>query len=206
MNSAVRPLERRGLVMLAAVTAVFVLPILIAWLLASGTIAVLPKGRVNHGNLIEPLLELGSQTLMTDANTVTHLDRRFGEWTLATIIELPCAVACRDALDRMRRVHLALREEMDRVHLAAFVDDHASTGDLSSLGAAANTRVYRTDARELIERLRRAGAIREDDAGFDRLIVIDYAARAMMIFPAHADMGGVVKDLTRLLRASKTAG
>ncbi len=206
MNSSARPLERRGWVMLAAVTAVFVLPILIAWLLASGTIAVLPKERLNHGSLIEPLLELDSQRLVTDADTVTRLDRRFGEWTLATIIELPCAAACRDVLDRMRRVHLALREEMDRVHLAAFVDDQASPADLSSLGAPPQARVYRTDARELVERLRRAGAIGEDDVGLDRLIVIDYAARAMMIFPARADMGGVVKDLRRLLRASKTAG
>jgi len=206
MRSSVGSLQRRGLLILAAVTAVFVLPILLAWLLASGTIALLPKARVNHGSLIEPLLELGALTLTADADTMTPLDRRFGEWTLAVIIEMPCGPACLDVLDRMRRVHLALREEMGRVQLAAFVDEQTPPAELRSLGAAARTRVYRTNVPGLIERLRRAGAIGEDEAGSNRLIVIDYAARAMMIFPARADMGGVLKDLRRLLRASKTAG
>ncbi|MGQ0658495.1 MAG: hypothetical protein ACT4NU_10450 [Chromatiales bacterium] len=206
MNNALQPSARSRRLTLIGIIAAFTLPILIAWLLSSGMLEWLPRGRLNYGTLIEPPVDLSRQTFVDEGNAVVAFKHRLGDWTLATIVEMPCGNDCRDTLDRMRRVHLALREEMGQVHLAAIVDRGTPVADLRSVGADTNTQVYRTVAADLMELLRRALAAEDPASGYNRLMLIDYAGRAMLIYPPRADMGGVHKDLKRLLRASKTAG
>jgi len=204
VSSARQPKKRRNRVTFLAIIAAFVLPLLIAWLLTSGVLPWLPKGRLNYGALVEPPVDLSKQTFLDDGEALTRLDRKFGDWTLAVILETPCDNDCRDTLDRMGRIHLALREQMGRVHLAAIVDRGTPTVDLKSVGVDAKTQVYRTVTADLIGLLREARALGDDRSGYNQLVIIDHAGQALMIYPPRPDMGGVHKDLERLLRASKT--
>lgn len=126
---------------------------------------------------------------------------------MATILPDPCKAECRRTLDDMSRIRLALREEMARVHVAAIVD-HARGGraerDVGVRDTGAPIEVYRTSVADLIATLRAARAVPEGQSGFDRIILVDHFSRAMMIYPPRPNLGGVTKDIRRLLRASKT--
>lgn len=196
--------RRRGRLTLLAVVAAFVLPIFLAWLLTSGVLPWLPKGRLNYGSLIEPTVDLKSRRFLDENGFETSFDRRFGEWTMAIILPDPCGTDCRRTLDDARRIRLALREEMARVYLAAIVDHGRGGPEPGAWGTKAPTEVYRTSVADLIATLRAAGAVPEGRSGFNQIILIDHLSRAMMIYPPRADLGGVTRDIRRLLRASKT--
>jgi hypothetical protein len=119
-------------------------------------------------------------------------------------VSQPCAEACRNNLDHLRRVHLALQEKMTRVHLVAFTEAAAPTFDAGANGAAPATVVVPTGASALLASLRASPSIAGIDVGRDQIFIVDYAGRAMMIYPNDADMAGITRDLRRLLKASKT--
>lgn len=196
--------RRRGRLTLLAVAAAFVLPIFLAWLLTSGVLPWLPKGRLNHGSLIDPTIDLKSLQFLDESGATASFDRRFGEWTMAAILPEPCAAECRRTLDDMKRIRLALREEMARVYVAAIVDHARGALDVGARDTGAPTEVYRTSVADLVATLRAARAVPEGQSGFDQIILIDHFSRAMMIYPARPNLGGVTKDIRRLLRASKT--
>jgi hypothetical protein len=58
--------------------------------------------------------------------------------------------------------------------------------------------------RDLIDALLAARAVTDEQSGYNRMFLIDYASRAIIVYPADAEMAGVTKDIKRLLRASKT--
>lgn len=187
-----------------AVLAAFVLPIFLAWLLSSGVLPWLPRGRLNYGTLIEPPLDLKSFDFFDAANARADFEGRYGEWTLAAILPLDCNDACRANLDHMHRIHLALREEMDRVRLAAIVERGSPEIDVKTLGADARTRVYHTSVRDLVDALVAARVVTDEQSGYNRMFLIEYASHAIIVYPPGAEMAGVTRDIKRLLRASKT--
>lgn len=204
MTSATEPARRHARLTVLAVVAAFALPIFLAWLLASGVVPWLPRGRVNYGALVNPPLDLSTSRIVDERDGTVSLARRYGEWTLAVILPGECEEPCRTALDHMQRIHRALQKDMDRVQLAALVDREVSTSGLPRAAMQPGTRLYRIDTRELIDRLRAAHLLDQGESGYHRMTIVDYAARAMMVYPVDADMGGVTKDLKRLLRASRT--
>ncbi|MCG3201381.1 MAG: hypothetical protein NFCOHLIN_01247 [Gammaproteobacteria bacterium] len=204
MNTETTAAQRRGRLTLLAVATAFVLPIFLAWLLTSGVLPWLPKGRLNYGSLIEPTIDLKSRQFLDENGFATSFDRRFGEWTMAAILSDPCGADCRRTLDDVRRIRLALREEMARVYMAAIVDRGRTGAEPGARDTEGPTEVYRTSVAELMATLRAARAVPEGQSGFDQIILIDHRSRAMMIYPPHADLGSVTRDVKRLLRASKT--
>lgn len=204
MNNETTAAQRRARLTMLAVVAAFALPIFLAWLLTSGLLPWMPTGRLNYGSLIVPTIDLNTRRFIDENGTVASFDRRFGEWTIATILPDPCEDECRRTVDDAGRIRLALREEMARAHVAAIVD-HARGGlDLGAREAEARIEVYRTSVADLTAALRAARVVPEGESGFDRIILIDHLSRAMMIYPHRPDLGGVTKDIKRLLRASKT--
>lgn len=204
MNTDTTGAQRRARLTMLAVVAAFALPIFLAWLLTSGLLPWMPTGRLNYGSLIDPTIDLNTRRIIDENGTVASFDRRFGEWTIATILPDPCEAECRRTLDDAGRIRLALREEMARVQVAAIVD-HAHGGlDLGAREAEARIEVYRTSVADLTAALRAARVVPEGESGFDRIILIDHLSRVMMIYPVRPDLGGVTKDIKRLLRASKT--
>jgi hypothetical protein len=205
MNTDPTAAQRRGRLTMLAVVAAFVLPIFLAWLLSSGILPWLPQGRLNYGSLIDPTVDLKTRRFLeSDGESEASFERNFGEWTMATILPDPCDADCRRTVDAIARIHRALQQEMGRVQLAAIVNHDHRDLDIAGMEGDPGTRVYRTDVGELIATLRAARAVGDDQTGYSQIILVDHASRAMMIYPAQADMARVTKDVKRLLRASKT--
>jgi hypothetical protein len=177
----------------------FLLPVLLAWLLTSGRLDWMPRGRVNYGTLIQPAIALEP---WLDAAERRQLPHSYGSWALALIQDgAACGTECVDGWDRLWRVHEALQGEKLRVTAAVILEATATPPEAKALVLPLPSRAMQ----ELLQALARHDPAATDATAVkDRLVIIDYQGNIMMLYPAHPDMGGVLNDLKRLLRASKT--
>ena len=200
----IAPHTKHGRFTLLAVVAAFLLPILIAWLLTSGVLPWMPKGRLNYGRVLEPTVSLQEMRFTGASGSEASLERRYGEWTMATIAGEPCEEHCRRNLEDMKRVHLAMREQTDRVRRIVLLGNGREEPALVEMLERLHIDYYFTDVQTLSQRLQSVQAVTDAEGIQDRIIFIDYASRAMMIYQPAAELGGVTKDLKRLLQASRT--
>ena len=119
-------LRSRNLRMLAALAALFLVPLLLAFYMYYGT-DWRPVKRVNHGTLISPARPLPAVNLpresLTDPDpnapapsTDTPEPKLFRDkWSIVYIGEGNCDERCRQALYVMRQTRLSLNNEMSRV-------------------------------------------------------------------------------------------
>ena len=99
----------RNRVYLLLMLALGVLPLLGAWWLFSGTRDSGPWSTINHGHLLEPVVDLQSLGL----GELTASD---GAWRLIVVPEPPgCSQACQQALPILRGLHVRLGKDSSRV-------------------------------------------------------------------------------------------
>jgi len=99
-----------GRVQLFLISLVFFGPlILAAWLYFSGT-GFQPQGRTNHGQLLQPLVNIGEA--LPEASVHEHNE---GRWLLVYSNSGDCAADCEFALLTLRQSRLMLGREMDRL-------------------------------------------------------------------------------------------
>jgi hypothetical protein len=192
-------LRARNLRTLALLAALFLLPLVIAFLVYYAT-AWRPAGHVNHGVLISPprplpLLRLPQLAGGDVPDAATPLR---GKWSLVYVGDGACDVDCREALKVMRQTRLALNNDMTRV-ARVFL----ATGECC--------------AREFLARehpgltvLDATGAIAAPLLGEfpplnreNALFLVDPLGNLMMSYDARGDPHGLLEDLKKLLRLSQ---
>lgn len=131
-----------------------------------------PTAISSHGQLLEPF--------------ASGLDLPRGQWVLLTVAPGGCADDCRHQLYLTRQVRAAQGREQERVERAL----------LGSLGMDAPVEPG----------LRQVAAAPTGGSGFAgdgvRTYVVDPQGRVMLRFPAQPDGKGMIRDLSRLLKAS----
>lgn len=179
---------RRGRRNLLLLVALFLGPLVAAWLLYSGSDGWRPSGSAANGELIEPLIELP-----TDGAP-------FGEvWTLTVTAGVQCDAACTDALVKTRQVRLTLNKDMDRIGRVLLI---ASDPALATPLAADHPDLEIVDTRD------------GDAAGWlvkfpghgtpgAFVYLVDPLGNLMMRFPADIEPGAMREDLKRLLKLSR---
>jgi cytochrome oxidase Cu insertion factor (SCO1/SenC/PrrC family) len=153
-----------------------------------------PAGRVNYGELLPPKTLPAARLLRADGRPFALSDLR-GKWVLLHADRAECAAACETKLFNMRQARLAQGREMDRIERVWLLLDEAEP-------APAITRLYE-------------GAVlaRDPDRTFarsvptadvrDHIYLIDPLGNLMLRFPKDADPKRMIKDLERLLKASR---
>ena len=162
--------------------AVFVVPILAAYALNVWWPNWSPFGRMNHGELVEPAWPIELQSVAEHAA---------GRWILVHPATAPCDEACEAVLDLVKRVHVSLGKDYDRV-VRMFV--------------------HRTGLP--VERVRSMDAglilVPAPAAWFDRfagdgttLLIVDPQRQAVLRYGADLEAKGLGRDLARVLKISK---
>ena len=107
------PAPRPARYTLALLVATFVLPFLLGTgLYWSGW---RPEKFGNHGNLIQPPRPMPETGLLhADGRPLPTAELR-GKWLLIQPLEGSCGASCRESLQQMRQVHLALNKEQSRL-------------------------------------------------------------------------------------------
>jgi cytochrome oxidase Cu insertion factor (SCO1/SenC/PrrC family) len=201
MNASLSRARGRGLTPLWAMIAVFAAPVIAAWFFYLNP-ELLPSGRSNRGELIEPVVPLfaeidfwNPQGEPFDSSTLA------GKWTLLYLANGHCGEDCRGRLLDMRQIRLALGESRFSVERLLVVNggDVADPVDTLS-GEHGGPRVALTDAdgRARLRELLAAG-----DHGFHGLYILDPMGNLMMRYAPQAPAKDTLKDMERLLKASK---
>jgi len=102
--------DTTGRIQLFLISLVFFGPlILAAWLYFSGT-GLRPDGRSNHGELLEPMINIGEMLPDSAVNEIGD-----GHWLLIYSNDNACDVTCENALYILRQSRLMLGQEMERL-------------------------------------------------------------------------------------------
>ncbi len=181
-----------GRIQLFLISLVFFGPlILAAWMYFSGT-GFRPDGRSNHGELLEPLVNIGDA--LPGAATLEHND---GHWLLVYSNTGDCDAACEFALLTLRQSRLMLGKEMDRLRRVFLHGDTAP--DTVFLSSEHPGLITLKDGKlsGLLEKKRP----RELMAG--GYFLIDPLGNLVMYFRPDIDPGDMVEDINHLLELSR---
>lgn len=189
--------RRLQLVLLALV---FFGPLAVAFYLYYGA-AWQPAGRTNVGELLQPVRALPEASLQTPSGKPTAPDFLRDKWSFVYVGEGACDARCRQALDDMRAVRLALDRDADRVQRVFLYE--ASCCDVTLLDGPQKGLV----AAWLDEQ---AGAPLRAQFPTDKgpvaqsgyVWLVDPLGNLVMRYPTPLDKRGVVKDMEKLLKLS----
>jgi hypothetical protein len=198
MNQPAVLTKKRSPWPLVAMIGVFAAPILAAWFFYLNP-QYLPGARSNKGELLQPMLALNVESGLLTANGADFdLDALAGKWTLVSLQRAPCADECRRRLVDLRQIRLALGESRYSVERLLILTDPTDTArlmeDFDGLQIATLSGAGKA---WLVEKLG------EGDAALNRLYILDPLGNLMMRYPSEAPAKDPLKDMERLLKASK---
>ena len=154
-----------------------------------------PQSRTNYGELIEPRPVSDPELRRPDGGSF-RLSRLRGKWVLLQIDSGLCGDSCRKKLVYMRQARLALGKDAERVERVWLLDD-AGVPDPALLRENEGLVVARLpDVDVLGESASPGGPTRY-------IYVIDPLGSLMLRFPGDPDGRKMLKDLARLLKASR---
>jgi hypothetical protein len=184
--------RRRGRRIALVILACCAAPTIAAWL---AYFVWPPQSRTNYGELIEPLLLPDRELRRLDGEPF-RLSQLRGKWLLLQVDSAACGEACRRKLVYMRQARLALGKDADRVERVWLIDD-AAAPDPALLSEHEGLRVARAPRGSLPGDLSSSGK----PAAY--IFVVDPRGSLMLRFPGDPDGRRMLRDLTRLLRASR---
>lgn len=192
--------SRRSLRPLWAMVIIFALPVVAAWFYYFNP-ELLPETRANRGELIQPVRPWPADLRLTEPDgrvfdAATMADR----WTLLTVSRSPCDDACRQKLVELRQIRLALGESSLVVDRMALLAGDAPKPALGAMDEFAGMReVVAADA--AVPQL--TALFGPQQAIWNRIYIVDPFGNLMMRYAADAPPKDVLKDMERLLKASK---
>jgi hypothetical protein len=154
-----------------------------------------PAHTVNYGELIEPR-PLPDPAVRLADGAPFRLSQLKGKWVLVSVDAGRCEADCEKKLVYMRQLRLTQGKDMERVERAWLVSDAAAPrGD--AIDAVPGTWVVRAAGTGLIE------AFPAPRAPADHIYLVDPLGNLMLRFPRDPDTRRLIKDLSRLLKASR---
>ncbi len=179
-----------------------VTPLVAVWVLLQIP-SVLPLGAASHGELIQPPRPL--QNLMLQDPTAAPgqaAPRLHGRWSLVYLNQGQCLAPCREQLERMKRIRLAQGRHYPRVQRVLHIDQQTPDPALRELlSRYPGQLLWLCCTPPALAAFHLPGQAGPWHSG--RLFLVDPLGNLMMSYAADAEPGGIIKDLGRLLRASR---
>jgi hypothetical protein len=186
------PSQKKSRLQLLLVALVFLGPLVVAaWLYNQGE-TYTPSGRTNHGELLEPIINVSASLSSTEAFEKT--DRG---WLLIYANTADCDDPCRSALYTYRQARLMLGKEMDRVWRVFLHGD--SLPDTVFL-AEEHPGLITIEDSSLTGLLNNKRPAELPAGGY---FLIDPHGNLVMYFPPDLDPAEMVDDIKHLLRLSR---
>lgn len=152
-----------------------------------------PAHTVNYGDLVAPR-QLPDTGLVLADGVPFRLSQLKGKWALVSVDSGSCDQHCEDKLLFMRQLRLTQGKNTDRVERVWLITDAAAPrAELAS----------RYEGTWFVRAAGLAASFPAKDAVSDHIYVVDPLGNVMMRFPRNPDPRLMIKDLTRLLKASQ---
>ncbi len=183
---------------LLAMVVVFAAPILAAWFFYFNP-EYLPTTRSNRGELITPLVKIDADSgLANPDGSPFDLSTLSGKWTLVSLNSAPCGDACRRRLAELRQIRLALGETRFSVERLQILTGVGDTAALAREFEGMHIALAQGSTEDNL-----LSALGEDADALDRTYILDPMGNLMMRYAADAPAKDTLKDMERLLKASK---
>ncbi len=154
-----------------------------------------PSRTVNYGELIEPRRLPDARLALADG-TPFQLSRLRGKWVLVTVDSGACNASCEKKLYYMRQVRRAQGKEMERVERAFLINDGAAMAP-DRMAPYAGTWMIRAAGTAVL------GLFPAQGSGSAHIYLVDPLGNLMMRYPPDPDPRRMIRDLQRLLKASR---
>jgi cytochrome oxidase Cu insertion factor (SCO1/SenC/PrrC family) len=189
-------------VSLVIIAAMFLLPLLLAWFMYSGTIEYKPPITRNFGQLVKPPIPLDWQEailLPGDDEPGQDAAEAFSDhWVILYPVPDPCLDTCLQAALALRQIHRAAGRQQARIRIALLIRDKGSTDvEFTLRDTYSRFQLIRDPDGKLTSTLQRATV--EPGAVY----LIDPLGNIMMTYKEGADPNELKQDLKRLLTWSK---
>jgi peroxiredoxin len=194
---------------LLIIAALFVLPLVLAWLTYSGLLDFKPGSTRNLGQLVEPPLPVDwsvSATQPGDADLAAELEHGSGVfkgyWVILLPVPADCDDSCLKKVTGLRQIHRASGRQQMRIRLALLLDDSSPADQAQSLLAIyPQFNLIRDPSGLLWKALGRIQLKLAGQAGPARgVYIIDPLGNIMMYYEDSSDPEFIKQDLKRLLK------
>ena len=193
-----RTTQSRKRWMLIALMALFLSPVVAAWLWK-------PDAFRNRGDLIDPPRPLTNVQMIAPDGSSVDLNTFFGRWTYFFFVDADCNDSCKQLSDAIERVRLSQGKNNKRIRLIVVTLNPDSLPSLSEIRVAMPQTVVL--ALELSKRERflsqfisQTGALTQQPS---KIFLVDPLGNLMMSYPVQSEATDLRKDISRLLRASR---
>jgi hypothetical protein len=194
---------------LIAISALFIVPLALAWLMFNGTINIERVETHSYGELVQPPVAVDWQDILVPipiGKNAPNLETRelfSGHWVVMHVVPPACLTTCKEAIRGLRQVHKATGRDQQRVQLALLLR-HASpqelADELQKMYPQFELFEYPDEA---IQRVFESIASEFSAESSGSSYLIDPIGNIMMFYPAGFDPNDLSKDLKRLLTWSK---
>ena len=184
--------RNRNRTTLLLIAAIFIAPIVVAWLFASGRLDLSQRPRSNHGQFIQPPIDVATLPQADAMKPLVSLAP--AAWAVLYVAEGACTEGCEKALSELEVIRSLLGKEATRLSVFGVVGqsaDPARNGP-TLLADQAWVAAFREHMAS------RAPAGR----ALPLFVFLDWRGQIMMSFPPDAPPADIKQDLGRLLRGS----
>lgn len=191
-------LHNYKLIMLFSITATFVLPLFLAWLVYSRGAEVVHR-TVNHGTLISPPVSVSLLSLTDKSKSVSHELK--GKWWLMYVTDSPEDSISQRNLYFIRQIRQATGKNRDRIERALVTLDpkiKIATKLLTQFPGTSLFTVSPGNLDKLDSRVPKKLALKKAS-----LYLVDPLGNIMMSYAPDAAPKGILKDLERVLKVSQ---
>lgn len=189
-------------VALLIIASMFILPLVLAWLMYSGTIEYNPVNTRNLGSLVQPPVPLALDTLEVLGGPAATLEELDGHWVMLYALPAPCDQACLEHTAALRQVHRASGRNQSRIRVLLTGGGDIRRSVKTLLEVYPSFSIAADDDGELAGTLARVAR----DSGTEMegsLYLLDPLGNIMLFYAAGFDPNDLKKDLKRLLTWSK---
>ena len=194
---------------LLIIAALFVLPLVLAWLMYSGSVDFKPGSTRNLGKLVVPPVPIDWKVTVRQADEA-DLTAEFEQgggifnelWVILRPVPADCADSCLKKVTDLRQIHRASGRQQLRIHLALLLDDASPADQAQSLLAIyPQYHLIRDPSGLLREALERIQQNLSGQGGPARgVYIIDPLGNIMMYYEDGSEPGFIKQDLKRLLK------
>lgn len=156
-----------------------------------------PDEYTNYGELLDPHPVPAAELKTVDGQPFDFAQLR-GHWVLVTVDGGACPPACEEKLWLMRQVRKAQGKDFTRVERVWLIDDGEVPPPRLAQDYAGTWFVGVRSARQALAAFPAERSIR------DHIYLLDPRGNVMMRFPHQPEPKRIVRDLSRLLRYSRT--
>ena len=202
MSQTLEQQRRPGSAQLWILVALFALPAAAAWFYYLNP-DLLPQGRSNNGQLIEPVQNISAMRLATFSGEDLDLGSMQPKWTLLVLGDETCAETCRERARDIRQIQKALADNGSRMErLLVLPGEGHSLGSIRALGSSFPGMHLASASGELLEIL--AASQAGGGAGVENnVFIVDPQSNLMMRYQPDATAKEILKDMEKLMKASK---